>query len=135
MSTAASRGLRVEMHSVSPASAGDRDGPDRAVGVACALVADTTNGISSVRIVRVALDDVLARVVQAATEPTGVRLVLRPVPGTTEADLVIEQAVAPIHFETRQPPTWRGLLAHLLSGRRKQAGRTRLRRRRRRRLR
>ena len=121
MSTAASRGLRADMRSVSLASAGDQDGPDRAVGVACALVADTTNGISSVKIMRVALDDVLARVLGAAAAPAGVRLVLRPVAGTSEADLVIEQAIPPIHFAAQPPPTWRGLLTHLLTGRRRQA--------------
>jgi hypothetical protein len=81
---------------------------------ACSLVSDTTNGVSAVKIERVMLDAELERVVRAIADRPGLRLVLKARPSGHEADLVIEQAIAPLHHQPPSRAACPGLLAHLL---------------------
>lgn len=94
-------------------SGAEGGGPSEAtIERACSLVSDTTNGISSVKVERVALSPELNRLLRAVADKPGVRLVLRPHSGTQEAEVVIEQAISPLHHQP-PPSACPGLLAHL----------------------
>lgn len=95
-------------------SGAEGGGPSEAtIDRACSLVSDTTNGISSVKVERVALSPEFDRLPCAVAEKPGVRLVLRPYAGRREAEVVIEQAIAPLHHQSPPPSTCPGLLSHL----------------------
>ena len=91
---------------------------------ACALGSDTTNGISSVKIERMTLDAELERLLRIVAGRPRVRLVLRSDPSTQGTDLVIEQAIAPIHHEAPRLSECSGLLAHLVPRRRSRPNRS-----------
>ena len=97
------------------ASCGESSGPSaHTIDTACALVSETANGITSVKIGFVGLDPVLERLARTVAERLSVRLVLRPRPSGAEADLVIEQAIEPVHHQPRQQAECPSLLAHLI---------------------
>jgi hypothetical protein len=93
----------------------EESGPsEQTIERACSVVSDTTNGIASVKVERVTLGPKLERVARAVAAWPDVRLVLKVHPRGTSADLLIEQAIAPIHHQPPQRAACRGLLAHLL---------------------
>jgi hypothetical protein len=96
-----------------PTSRSEGGGPSEpTIDRACAMMTDTTNGVSAVKIERVALDAEIQRLVRAVADRSGVRLVLKPRPTGDHADLMIEQAIAPIHHQPRAECP--GLLAYVL---------------------
>ena len=101
------------------ASRAEAGGPsEHTIETACTLVSETANGISAVKVGYVVLDAELERLARSVAGRDGVRLVLRVRPTTAEADLVIEQAIAPIHHQAHKPGECDGLLSHLIPRRR-----------------